>query len=308
MRDASEARRDPAGLFAGSGVARPFAYLWAAPVTAVGALWALAAVLTGGRGRWRAGVLEVQGGVARVLLARALGGAAEALTLGHVVLARDAATHDRWRGHERVHVAQVERWGILFPFAYLTAGLVARLRGGHAYRDNAFERPAFAAERAVVTLHPPFGERAAMVIPFDHTIDLPQDPATVFAFLDDFSLTPQWLAPCVRLESLGGGPHAVGDALLYAHDQAGRVSEMTGEITAHDPGHRLAFRFRDSSFDLTIEFRLAPHDGGTTLTHAIEITPLSMMTRLVAPMIRGALPRQTITAMEQIRTMLGARV
>lgn len=129
-------------------MARVPGYLWALPVSAVGLLWAVLAVLTGGRARWHSGVLEAHGGLARLLLTRLLlGGGADALTLGHVVLAVDGAAHERWRSHERVHVAQAERWGLLFPVAYLLAGAVARMRGGHAYRDNRFERPAFAAER-----------------------------------------------------------------------------------------------------------------------------------------------------------------
>jgi hypothetical protein len=41
--------------------------------------------------------------------------------------------------HERVHVAQYERWGPLFIPVYLLAGLVTKLRGGRAYADNPFE-------------------------------------------------------------------------------------------------------------------------------------------------------------------------
>jgi hypothetical protein len=63
-----------------------------------------------------------------------------AIALGHVVIARDAAALDDTRAHERVHVAQAERWGPLFVPAYLMAGVVAWARGGGAYTDNVFER------------------------------------------------------------------------------------------------------------------------------------------------------------------------
>ena len=45
-------------------------------------------------------------------------------------------------------MAQYERWGPLFLLAYPAASAWAWLRGRRPYRDNAFERPAFAAERA----------------------------------------------------------------------------------------------------------------------------------------------------------------
>ena len=62
------------------------------------------------------------------------------MTLGHVVLGRDAAILDHAREHERVHVRQCERWGLLFIPAYLLASAWQALGGREAYRDNPFER------------------------------------------------------------------------------------------------------------------------------------------------------------------------
>ena len=146
-----------------------------------------------------------------------------------------------------------------------------------------------------------------MPIEFDHAIDVPQDPATVFAFLDDLSLTPQWLEPCVSLVKITPGPNVVGDKLKYTYNQAGRAGEMDGEITARDVNQRLAFRYGDDQFELTIDFRMAAEGTGTRLSQLIAITPLSFMTKMMTPMIRGALPKQTITAMEKVKEMLGAR-
>jgi hypothetical protein len=72
-----------------------------------------------------------------------LRGGALAITLGHIVLGRDAAALDSTRTHERVHVRQVERWGLFFLPAYLLSSLLALLRGHDSYRDNWFEREAF---------------------------------------------------------------------------------------------------------------------------------------------------------------------
>lgn len=146
-----------------------------------------------------------------------------------------------------------------------------------------------------------------MPIEFDHAIDVPQDPATVFAFLDDLALTPQWLEPCVSLVKLAPGPNNVGDKLKYTYNQGGRVGEMDGEITAREVNQRLAFRYGDNQFELTIDFRMDAQGTGTRLRHVIAITPLSFMTKLMKPMIQGALPKQTITAMEKVKEMLAAR-
>ena len=72
---------------------------------------------------------------------RKLGFRHRAITFGHVVLSVDELDWPTLE-HELVHVAQYERWGPLFMPAYVLASAVARLRGGHSYLDNAFEREA----------------------------------------------------------------------------------------------------------------------------------------------------------------------
>jgi len=124
---------------------RTLIYLWALPTTAVGLFAALLTLLTGGRARIVTGVIEAHGGFATFFLKKLvpLPGGATAITLGHVVLARDGASHDRTRAHERVHVRQVERWGPLFFPAYLFASLYLWVHNCDAYFDNPFEREAY---------------------------------------------------------------------------------------------------------------------------------------------------------------------
>jgi hypothetical protein len=126
---------------------RALAVLWALPTTLVGALLLAIAVLTGGRAARAGSVIEAHGGWLRRALRRlpiARGGGV-AVTLGHVVLGTDAETLRITRAHERVHVAQCERWGPFFLPAYALASLWALLSGRDPYRDNRFERQAFAA-------------------------------------------------------------------------------------------------------------------------------------------------------------------
>ena len=131
------------------GVGRMGAYIWALPTTALGLLFVAPALLSGGGVQRVDGVLEVYGGAAALFLRRAtlLKGGASAMTLGHVVLGRDRLALERTRRHERVHVRQCERWGPLFLPAYLAASAVMWLRGRNPYRDNPFEREAFAQAR-----------------------------------------------------------------------------------------------------------------------------------------------------------------
>jgi hypothetical protein len=122
---------------------KPLAWLWASPWTAVGLVLGAIGLATGGKVQRRCGVVEFHGGAVRRLL-EWMPIHPVALTLGHVVLGQAAACLDTCRDHEMVHVRQYERWGPLFVPAYLVCSAYIWLRGGDAYRDNPFEREAYA--------------------------------------------------------------------------------------------------------------------------------------------------------------------
>lgn len=123
-------------------------YLWTSPTTLAGCLLLVPTLCTGGRCRVVDGALEVWGGFTTFFLKHCtlLKGGATAMTLGHIVLARDEMAHDLTRSHERIHVKQAEQWGPLFLPAYGMASLIALLRGKRPYRDNYFEREAYDRE------------------------------------------------------------------------------------------------------------------------------------------------------------------
>jgi hypothetical protein len=114
----------------------------------LGLMAALVSIAFGARAVFVRGTFEVGGGriaagVGR--LPRRL--RFDAITLGHVIVGVDHLRLAALRDHERVHVAQYERWGPLFIPLYLASSLVAWMKGEDPYRGNAFEREAFAAAR-----------------------------------------------------------------------------------------------------------------------------------------------------------------
>ena len=129
---------------------RPLFYVWALPVTALGLVFVLPTLLTGGRVRVERGALEVYGGFARFFLRNCLLIHASAMCLGHVILAQDRDSIDHCRDHEHVHVRQCERWGLLIVPAYILSSFFAWRRGENFYFDNMFEREAYGldAQRA----------------------------------------------------------------------------------------------------------------------------------------------------------------
>jgi hypothetical protein len=125
-------------------------YGWALPATAVGFVLVLLVLAGGGRARMNQGVWEASGGWLGRRLAGGMpfAGPVSAITFGHVVLGDCERSLSVTRVHERAHVRQYERWGLLFFPAYLLAGFWVWLRGGHPYWDNPFE---VAARKAEIT-------------------------------------------------------------------------------------------------------------------------------------------------------------
>ncbi len=136
---AEPAESQVAGRVGHGNLSRLVRYTWAAPTTLVGLVAGTLTLGTGGRVQHRRGALEFHGGFAR-WFAHRMG--FDAMTLGHVILGRNAFCLDVLRNHEQAHVRQAERWGPVFIPAYLAASILAWRRGGHYYRDNWFERDA----------------------------------------------------------------------------------------------------------------------------------------------------------------------
>jgi hypothetical protein len=128
-------------------VSRFLRYLWAAPTTFIGIVLAFAS-LRRGHVAIVDGVIEAHSPFLRRALASftPLARGADAMTLGHVVIGRDARALELTRAHERVHVRQYEWWGPLFVPAYLLAGICALIQGGHPYFDNRFKKEARLAD------------------------------------------------------------------------------------------------------------------------------------------------------------------
>jgi uncharacterized protein YndB with AHSA1/START domain len=146
-----------------------------------------------------------------------------------------------------------------------------------------------------------------MPIHFDHSIEVPHPPAQVFAILDDVTQTPKWLARCTGIELLTPGPLAVGSKLRYSYRDGRRSGVMDSEVAERIPDQRLSFRYEDKMMLVGVHFNLKPAGTrGTRLTHAIDLSPKTFFCKLLSPLIRKQLPKQTMAAMEAIRALLAS--
>ena len=85
----------------------------------------------------------------------------------------------------------------------------------------------------------------AIGVTVDSTIERPPDD--VFATVADLDAWPRWLVAsgirAVRRER--AGEPVEGERLVVEQDAAGRAATFDAEVTAYEPGHRIALRGRD---------------------------------------------------------------
>ena len=143
-----------------------------------------------------------------------------------------------------------------------------------------------------------------MPIRYEHSETIRTTPERAFAAIDDLPLTAKWLPPCVSLEKIGSGPNATGDKLRYVFKQGGRQGEMAGEIIARTPDERLHCIYVDRAFDVSVDLRVAGAAEGALTTHIVEITPKTFMGKLMSPLIRLGLGKQTRDAAANLKKLL----
>ncbi len=143
-----------------------------------------------------------------------------------------------------------------------------------------------------------------MPIHYEHTETVRTSPERAFATIDNLPLTAKWLPPCVSLVKIGDGPNAAGDKLRYVYKQGGRQSEMAGEIVSRTPGERLHCKYHDGQFEVSVDLRVAATPEGAVTTHIIDITPKTWMSKLMSPLIRLGLGKQTRQAAANLKQLL----
>jgi hypothetical protein len=113
-------------------------------MSCVGVLVVPFVLASGGTVSFYAGIIEAEGGILAPILSLMFSRfPIDAITVGHVILACSRESLIRCRAHERVHVKQYERWGVIFPLLYLASSAMAIIRGKDPYRNNIFEQEAF---------------------------------------------------------------------------------------------------------------------------------------------------------------------
>jgi uncharacterized protein YndB with AHSA1/START domain len=143
-----------------------------------------------------------------------------------------------------------------------------------------------------------------MPIRYRHMETVATSPERAFEAIDDLPLTAKWLPGCVSLAKVGDGPNAPGDRLRYVFKEGSRQREMAGEILERVPGERLLCKYTDPMFDVLVDLRVAAAPTGSVTTHVIEITPKTLLSRLMWPLVRLGVGKQTRHAAANLKKLL----
>ena len=81
---------------------------------------------------------------------------------------------------------------------------------------------------------------------------------------------------------------------------------MAGEILTRVPGERLHCKYADNSFEVSVDLRVVAAPGGTLTTHIIEISPKTFIGKLMSPLIRLGVGKQTRDAAANLKKLLEA--
>ena len=148
----------------------------------------------------------------------------------------------------------------------------------------------------------------AIDVAIESTIDAAPDE--VFATIADLESWPTWLiASGIRsVARASDRPVAVGERLVVEQDAAGRAGTFEAEVTALEPGHRLALRGRDADgvtidIDALVQPSTGAAGGAAELRWTLRIG-LPLRYRVFESMARPQVERAALLDIEALRLTL----
>ena len=136
------------------------------------------------------------------------------------------------------------------------------------------------------------------------SIHVPRPPEDVWAVVSDLDTHTRWRPALVEFRQVSDGPLAVGSRIQEVLRWRGRRIELEDVVTALEPVRRFALRGGWKAAEFELDLRLEPEDGGTRVTMDWPLRPKSLLLRLAAPLIGGAMRRATREELELLKTFV----
>ena len=131
----------------------------------------------------------------------------------------------------------------------------------------------------------------------------PEDIARIFL---DPEKAPRWNAGLERFEVLSETPGLVGSKARLHFVQGGRRYVMEDELLEVEPERRYLSRVSGDMLEAEIETLLVPTDSGTLVTVRWTGSGKKPLLRLLLPLMRRSLARQTLADLTKLRELAEA--
>jgi hypothetical protein len=122
----------------------------------------------------------------------------------------------------------------------------------------------------------------------DYKVNISARPEDVFTYVADLTKHSEW-SDGLHVESVGGGPVAVGSEYRSTGKQLGKEVENSVRITLYEPSTRLSFSASDGKTEFMNEIRVSAIGSSTLLERRVSFDAnpvLGLMFRiLIGPLV-----------------------
>ena len=141
---------------------------------------------------------------------------------------------------------------------------------------------------------------------FSHTVNVPQPPAEVFAWLLDEDKVRRWTGRLEAYEVLGDRTLGPGSRIRQVLTVSGQKLDLELEIVRYEPPSFAESRFSTNGLDVVTTYTLREAGGGTELTQSLEGKASSFKARMLVPIVQPKLEGKLTDDLERLRELLSA--
>jgi uncharacterized protein YndB with AHSA1/START domain len=139
----------------------------------------------------------------------------------------------------------------------------------------------------------------ALVIRYESAVSIDRSPTTVFRYLSDPGLQGLWSD--VPMRRLTDGPFAAGSRMEVTF-AGGPLKAVVGlELTALEPGRRLAFASFSGPLRWSGAYELAPEGSGGTRVSQAGTLAFTGLWRAIEPVVGAEIKRGEIKELERLK-------
>lgn len=125
------------------------------------------------------------------------------------------------------------------------------------------------------------------------SIEIDRSPEEVWSVVADLDTHTKWRPSVREFRQVSDGPLGVGARIREVLDWRGREIVIDDVVTTFEPPRRLGIRGGWKAADFAVDFRLEPDGDGTTVTMDWPLYPKSLLLKVAAPFMSGAMRRAT---------------